>query len=355
MTTPPPAVHNLAFLGVTHPHAAAWADAAQAAPQARITRVYDPDVRAATTFAERYRAEVCATVDDALRDVDAVVVEARNDQAAEFSTHALKANKPVFIEKTGARTAAQLSDVADRAARSGAITQMGYFMRYSDSVTAAQSALNGGDLGTLYLARFHAAIPHSAWTTMTHWFADASNVVTPFMEAGCHLIDVVRLLLGEPQDIRAIRRRMPDSTSPAEDVLAATMLIGETVVTIDFTAHEADPWNISWGGELLGDRETLRFGILPSRTYRSSPNALPRLEGHIPQTDPEQIHHQMTRENEQLMARGMTAFLEALDGTAPSPVDAASGAHTLQLIEDILTATELPSIRPLTTTTMNAR
>ncbi|SEE19325.1 Gfo/Idh/MocA family protein [Ruania alba] len=337
---------DVAFLGVTHPHADAWASAAHEDPRTRITRVYDPDPTAARSFAEKYAAESVRSADEALRGTGAAVVDGRNDEAPRFAEIAIGAGVPVFIEKTGARTSARLAEVADRASRAGVLTQMGYFMRYSDSVVRTRQALEEGALGDLYLARFHAAIPHQAWTSMAHWFSDASNVVTPFMEAGCHLVDVLRLLLGEPHEIRATRVRRSGTPSPGEDALAATMRCADTVVTIDFTAHEADPWNIGWGGDLFGDAATLRFGVTPARTSLGSGGHVPDVHSPVALDDPDAIRTRMSAENAELMRRGMSAFIDAVDSDSPSPVDAESGAATLRLIEDALKACDLPAVRP---------
>lgn len=337
---------RVAFLGVTHPHAVAWADAAHAHERTAIVVAHDVDAAAAATFGRRYGAGTATDVGTALVGADVVVVDGRNDEAPGYAAAAVAAGVPVFVEKTGARTAEELAAVARAAAAAGVVTQMGYFMRYSDSVVRVAAALREGVLGDVHLARFHAAIPHQAWTSMRHWFADATNVVTPFMEAGCHLVDVVRHLLGEPHEIRATRVRRPGTPSPGEDALATTMLIGDVVVAIDFTAHEADPWNIGWGGELFGDAGTLRFGITPARTALGRGGHVTDVRTPVDLGDADAVRACMQTENGELMRRGWAAFVDAVDGAAPSPVDVASGTQTLQVIEDVLTACELPSIRP---------
>lgn len=330
---------RLAFLGVTHPHARAWADAAHENDETRIVTVHDPDAEAGERFASGYGAAACGSLEDALDGVDAVVVDGRNDEAAAFATAGIEHRLPTFIEKTGARTAAELADVASLAERMGVATQMGYFIRYSDAVVTAADAIARGRLGTISLARFHSAIPHQAWATMGSWFADSTNVVTPFMEAGCHLVDMVRHLLGEPTEPTATTVRWAGTPSPGEDAIGTTMRCGDAVITIDFTAHEALPWNISWGGEIFGTEATLRFGVTPARSSirdSGSYELVPRAA--VDLRDGEQVQAEMSRENTELMRRGMRAFVDVVRGRAASPVDARSGAQTLRLIEDVLAA-----------------
>jgi predicted dehydrogenase len=328
---------RIAFLGVTHPHARAWADAATEHPETTIVAVHDPDADAARLFAERYGSPVLDRLDLEPVGLDAVVVDGRNDQAHDLAMAALTAGLPVFIEKTGGMDAGELGRVADEADRRGLLTQMGYFLRYSDAVQEAADALAGGRLGRLALARFHAAIPHGAWTSMGAWFGDPAGVVGPFMEAGCHMIDIVRRLLGEPSSVAAREVRWEEPPNHAEDALAATLVIGDSVVAVDLTAHEANPWNANWSIELYGSRESLRAGLLPSWTSTSSGTHL-WTPGRPAPSDEEGRRAAATTENAELMRRGWHAFVAALRGEGTSPVDAASGAETLALIERVYRA-----------------
>lgn len=336
---------NLAFLGVTHPHAAAWADAAVGESRTTITRVFDRDRRHADRFAHTYGAAAETSAAEALRGVDAVVVDGRNDEAPAFARQAVRAGLPVLIEKTGARTAGELKDVAAAAEAASVVTHMGYFMRYADSVRTARTAIQEGTLGDLLLARFHAEIPASAWVSMREWFSDGTNVVTPFMEAGCHLIDVIRHLLGDPGSVQALAVRRSSSLSPGEDAIAAVMTCGHTLVTVDFTSRGADPWNLRWGGELYGDRQSLSFGLLPARTAWGGEHAR-SWEAAVPLDAADAVQARSAHENRELMSRGMSAFVDAVEGRRPSPVDARNGAQTLKLIETILDAAASESAGP---------
>lgn len=336
---PDPTPIRAAFAGVTHPHADAWARALSERSDCEIVCVYDPDSAAAETFATRYGTRTIPGLQFGAEDnLDAVVVDGRNDQAPTFALAAIEANLPVFIEKTGAMNSAQLRMVADAAAERGLLTQMGYFLRYSDAVVEAKRVLESQMLGRLSLARFHAAIPHQAWTSMREWFGDSTNVVGPFMEAGCHLIDIVRHLLGEPSRVAASACHWQQPPNPSEDALAATMIMGETVVVVDFTAHEANPWNANWTIELQGIDRSFRAGLTPSRTELSTDGYLWESSAAFDLHDDSAWRETATAENALFMRRGMDAFVRALRGEDRVPVDAASGADTLALIEQIYRA-----------------
>ncbi|TLM70525.1 Gfo/Idh/MocA family protein [Pseudarthrobacter sp. NamB4] len=325
---------RLAFVGVTHPHAHAWATAAHEHDDAVISGVFDPDPDAARRFANQYSAQVIGLEDLGPGKHDAAVIDGRNDQARWLSLAAVGAGLPLFIEKTGGMNAAELQEVANKSAAAGLATQMGYFLRYSDAVAQAQNVLSSGSLGTLTLARFHCAIPDQAWSTMGHWFSDPGNVVGGFMEAGCHMVDIVRHLLGQPTAVTA-RASSGHGINHAESSLAACLEYEGHIASLDFTAHEANTWNENWSIELHGTAATFKAGLTPAwaqvnhGTYLSSDLLNP-----LPFTEEERAES-ARQENALFMRRGMNLFVRTLRGRAAPAVDAADGASTLRLIEEI--------------------
>lgn len=327
---------RLAFAGITHPHADAWATAAHAHPEVQIAAVFDPDTTHARAFADQYGCAVLPQLELGSAGIDAVVIDGRNDQAQQFAMAAVHAGLPVFLEKTGGRTSAELDSVAAAAEARHLLTQMGYFLRYSDTAARIQAALKGQELGRVSLARFHAAIPHGAWQSMRHWFGDPSNVVGPFTEAGCHMIDIVRLLFGEPTSVAATAVNWHTAPNHAEDALAVSMTCGDVVVALDFTAHEANPWNTNWTVEVYGTRGSLRAGLTPARYAINSGHHTWETQTTV-RHDSEEDHQRVAAaENVLFMKHGMDAFVDAIRGRGAVPVDARSGANTLRLIEEIL-------------------
>lgn len=323
---------RLAFVGISHPHAHAWAKAAHDRDDTLISAVYDPDPHAAKTFAASYTAPVVSLHAVTAGKYAAAVIDGRNDQAQVLALTALHAGLPLFIEKTGGMSSRELQAVADAAEARGLLTQMGYFLRYSEAVSAARDAITSGSLGTLTLARFHCAIPHQAWTTMGTWFADPTNVVGGFMEAGCHMVDIVRHLLGEPTAVSA--KAVPGRcNNHAEASLSASLQFEDYVASLDFTAHEANTWNENWTIELYGTEATFRAGLLPAWAQT---NQGTYCWNDILSPPPDAERKQKAQqENILLMQRGMNFFLQSLRGNSLPPVDAANGAATLRLIENI--------------------
>lgn len=326
---------RIAFLGVGHPHAHMWARAVDERSDATIAAVHDPDAALARDFAARYHAPTVALEEAVGQAIDAVVVDGRNSQAASFATSSLEAGLPTFIEKTGGMSAAELHAVANVASRANLPTQLGYFLRYSEAVRRAKEVLEQGTLGRISLARFHCAIPHKAWVDSPDWFADPSNVVGPFNEAGCHMIDIVRMLFGDPTSVSGSMSHWDGTSNPFEASLGAVLSYPSTTVTVTFTAHEANPWNHNWSFEISGTDGTLRGGLTPSwaelntGTLNWDPLTPP-----LPTAETD-LAASLTRENATFMRDGFEYFLNSARHGGPAVVDARSGALTLQLIEAV--------------------
>lgn len=326
---------RVAFSGVSHPHAAAWADAIRDRRDASIVAVHDPDEATAEAFGRIYDCPVVPESAFVPLSIDAVVVDGRNDQSKDLALRALHAGMPVFLEKTGGLNSAELQEVADLARTKHLVTQMGYFLRYSDAVVLARDAIASGSLGRLTLARLHCAIPDTAWTSMASWFGDRSNVTGGLIEAGCHMVDIARYLLGEPLAVSAQSAGRSSLTDSLEDSVSAGLQFDGFTASLDFTAHEANPWNENWTIELYGTAATLRVGLTPSWADRNNGSfKWEHLLAPCPDTE-RGLAERAREENRLFMARGVDAFIQALHGSEPAPVDAESGASTLRLIERI--------------------
>jgi len=343
---------RVVFLGVTHPHARAWAVAVRNHADCLLVAAYDADGDARGRFCSEFGCSEISLAQLTSDDFDAVVVDGRNDESMRLSLAAIRAGLPVFIEKTGGMGSQELQTVADEARDRGLTTQLGYFMRYSDAYALLKDELGAGDLGEVSLARFHCAIPGSAWRESPDWFGDSSNVVGGFMEAGCHMVDLVRDLLGEPLSVSAEAVCWDRPPNGSEDALSASLRFGTAVVSLDFTAREANPWNMNWTAELYVTRQTVRASLNPAQFYSNDGHYRWHRSGASRLDDTEAaLSTRAQHEYASLMERGMDRFIRAVRGIEPSPVDAASGAATLRLIESIYLAAGRPvRSQPITLT-----
>jgi predicted dehydrogenase len=139
-----------------------------------------------------YGAEVVSgAADVASADVDAVVVAVPVDQVASVLRKVIPAGKPVYVEKPGAATSAQASELAALADRYGTRLQVGYMKRYAPAYQRLRRAIADGDLGPLTLASIRWAMgPFGGRRGLTDWLVE--NAVHAFDLAG-YLVGPLRI------------------------------------------------------------------------------------------------------------------------------------------------------------------
>ena len=331
---------GIVFLGVGHPHAGPWARAVGAIPGVRLLGAYDPDRPLGEAFARQHGGSWVEPEAAARPEVAAVVVDGRNDQVAELTLAALGHGKPVLLEKPGGMNAGELARIEAKARRAGLVVQIGYFLRYADSIAEAKRALAAGELGTVSLARIHAAMPRRAWGETADWFRDPTNIVGIFQEDACHIVDIAFHLFGEPNGVSALRAVGAFEASMREDALVATLDYGTFLVTLDFTAQEANPWVENWSVEIYGTSATLRAGVRPSWMERFDEGGFWRTsDGARPATREDYLDRGPAADVEHYR-RGAAAFVAAVRGEVPSPIDATTGLAVFRGVEAIYEAAE---------------
>lgn len=146
----------------------------------------------ALAAASPYGAEVVSgAVDVATADVDAIVVAVPVDQVASVLRDVIPAGKPVYVEKPGAATSAQASELAALADRYGTRLQVGYMKRYAPAYQRLRRAIADGDLGPLTLASIKWAMgPFGGRRGLTDWLVE--NAVHAFDLAG-YLVGPLRI------------------------------------------------------------------------------------------------------------------------------------------------------------------
>jgi predicted dehydrogenase len=211
---------------------------------------------------------------------------------------------------------------------------MGYFLRYADTVGEAKKALDSGELGQLTLVRCHAAMPHRAWDLQGSWFADPTNITSIFQEDACHVVDIMLYLLGMPNALTAMRITGNFDPTVGEDAIAAVFDYGTHLATIDFNAHEANPWIDTWSFELYGTTGSLRIGLAPEWIERYRADSGWIAEGEQRLTGPSDGHARDASSRHQY-ARALAGLIQAIEGTAPAPVDVAAGLQVMRVVEAI--------------------
>ena len=168
-----------------------------------LTIVCDADPsRAASLAAGRGGTEAAEVVPDwrvavASSGADAVLVATPHHLLAPVAAAAMRAGKPVLVEKPAARSLAEAEELGRLAERCGVVLRVGLNHRYHPAIGKARQLLAEGAIGPPMLVRGrygHGGRPgyESEWRAVPE-IAGGGELV----DQGMHLIDLSRWFLGE--------------------------------------------------------------------------------------------------------------------------------------------------------------
>jgi predicted dehydrogenase len=276
-------------------------------------------------------------LEDALDDVDVVIVAAPNRFHAPLARTALDAGRHVVVDKPLAVTAADAHDLVERARAAGRLLVPFHNRRWDGDFRTLRGLVDAGRLGNVFrlesrFERWRPALKEGAWRELP----DAEEGGGLLLDLGTHLADQGVLLLGPVETVFAELGRRRSGAAVEDDVFialehasgASSHLWASAVA-----AHQGPRFRV------LGDRaayvvegldpqeEQLRSGMRPDDPALGIVPAdrhgrLVAGEEHEPvPTEPGAWRE---------FWRGLVA---ALRGEGPAPVDAADGAAVVALLE----------------------
>jgi predicted dehydrogenase len=151
------------------------------------------DARAA--LAERFGCTAAVSFDDAIADVDGVLLATPNDVHLEQALECAERGRSVFVEKPIADGVAAGERMRDACAQAGVVLMVGHAFRRLGAARAAREVVDSGRLGEVVLAEANFSLPGKlpphAWRAQR-----ARNPGGPLMQLGIHHADTLAYLLG---------------------------------------------------------------------------------------------------------------------------------------------------------------
>jgi predicted dehydrogenase len=206
-------------IGVGHAHASKLS-VFRRSPDYEVVGIVEPDaqLRERAKQSDPYRDLPWMTSEALLNTsgVQAVLVETRVRDSLDTAEACIAAGKHVHLDKPAGESLGQYRRILDAAASKNLVVQMGYMYRYNPAVMLLRDMLQRGWLGE----------PYEVHTVMSKVVSPASRAgLTEYpggimFELGCHIIDLVVGVLGQPQSVTPFVRH----SSPADDKLLDNML-----------------------------------------------------------------------------------------------------------------------------------
>jgi predicted dehydrogenase len=196
--------YKIAVLGLRMGHG--WARAAHNIPETELTMVYDKYfVENDRIDHDFYRTCGCVIAESEEEvynsDVDIVVVASPDHIHAEQSIKALKAGKHVICEKPLAPTVADCRQIIDAVKETGKFFMTGQVCRFAPGFRTAKHLIEEGRIGDIVYVESEYAHDYSKAEGYKGWRNDPAIKREGFIGGGCHALDLVRWLVGNPSEV----------------------------------------------------------------------------------------------------------------------------------------------------------
>ncbi|NLI00350.1 MAG: Gfo/Idh/MocA family oxidoreductase [Chthonomonadales bacterium] len=244
---------GVAMLSFAHVHAPGYADQVARNPRAEIVAVWDEDPVRGSREADKRGVPFCARLDDvlALQEVDGVVVDTPTALHTEVLIAAAEKRKHIFTEKALTVTVADADRVRAAVNAAGIRFMISLPSRTRPEVLFAKDVIDRGLLGQI--TEMRARVAHMAaldrWFgpgdghSGTQWFGDeAAAGGGAFFDLGCHRVDIMRWMLGEPASVVARMNNVSGAYPIDDNMVAVVEFRNKALGILDVSwVHRAGP------------------------------------------------------------------------------------------------------------------
>jgi len=205
-------------------------------PNIRLRAVVTQSGLTARSVAERFGFEVCVSEPETVladSEVGVVVVASRHDSHASLVCEALRAGKPVFVEKPLAITKEQLAEVeVVYHASSAPFVCVGFNRRFAPATAVLREFLS--DLNEPALMNYRV---NAGYVPREHWTQDPEQGGGRIVGEVCHFIDLLMYLTGAAP-IEVYAQALPDHDRYSRDNITISIrFANHSVGTVIYAAN----------------------------------------------------------------------------------------------------------------------
>jgi predicted dehydrogenase len=201
--------------------------------------------------ARRFEIPLASTsLGDALAAVDAVTIATPPHAHAPIALEAIAAGKHVLCEKPFARDAAEARKLLDAAEAAGVVHLVGTEFRWATAQALTARVVADGAIGEPRLATFLLHIPLLAdpGAEVPSWWSDAAEGGGWLGAHAAHVVDQIRVTLGEFDGVSAALPLASDRAASAEDTYTVHFRLRSGCVGV------AQSTAADWGPMLVATR-----------------------------------------------------------------------------------------------------
>lgn len=169
-------------------------------------------------------------------DIDVVVVSTHDQVHAEQTIAALEAGKHVMCEKPMALTMEECKDMIKASERTGKKLMIGQICRYAPGFRQAKKFIEEGQIGELFFVESEYAHDYTNNPGAGGWRKDPVKLRHPIIGGGCHAVDLLRWIAGDPYEVTAYSNRKVLKDWPVDDCTVALLRFPNEVIGKVFTS-----------------------------------------------------------------------------------------------------------------------
>ena len=138
----------------------------------------------------------------AVEGLEGAVIETSDKFLVKYARMAVARGLAVQMDKPGSGDADEFDLMMDEAEKGGKGFQLGYMYRFNPAILALYDAVNKGELGDILYVNAEMNCIHKP--EKRAWLADYPGGMMHFL--GCHLVDIIFRLQGEPEEVLAMNQ-----------------------------------------------------------------------------------------------------------------------------------------------------
>lgn len=188
--------------------------------------------------------------------IDAVYVATPHSEHRDHAILALEAGKPVLVEKSFTRNAAEARDVFDVARRQGLFAMEAMWSRFLPHMVVARAVVQSGALGDVV----QVVGDHGQSLTHIERLRNPELAGGAMLDLGVYPVSFIHSILGAPGEVRALGHRLDSGV----DASSASILVYPHAIAVATTALTARTPTRAWiggtGGRIDFDPDFYRPG-----------------------------------------------------------------------------------------------
>ena len=254
-------------------------------------------------------------------EVDAVILVVPDQLHLEMTEKFLRAGKAVLCEKPMALTIEECEEMMRIEKETGGKLMVGQIARCNPSFVKAKELIDSGRIGELMFVESEYAHNYGRYRGFADWRVVPER--HPFIGGGCHAVDMLRWIAGDPTEVSAYGNNKSLTDWPVDDSTVAIFKFPNNVIGKVFVSIGCKR-NYTMRSVFYGTKGTIIADAKASYVQLFEDNE--ELGQHYADPNPQMVlvvpkDHNTTQE--------ITDFLNALATDSPMPVKSYDGASTV--------------------------